>query len=170
MNAFILYEFDFDPNIFKKYYDDINSPGVYAIPEDSVNPQSIDNNIDNDNEIQQTFQDRQQVDQQLQNFQPIQQQISQDEQQAFNYEVEGIKKKFILDKLENLSNFLKSKFLSNSDLELILKYGTFLSYRTLQILAINFLNHLKQDVDLQVQKDAALQNQNNIEEPISAAE
>ena len=49
MNPFIFYESDIDSDLISKYYGNNLTSGIYAIPEDSVNPP--EDQINNDNKL-----------------------------------------------------------------------------------------------------------------------
>ena len=151
-NPFIFYEMDFDSEMFKKYYGSIENPGIYAIPEDEVEPNSAEEQPENtpevvnpdESETEQNITDKEKIVDYLTQTQGLPEpQLNQDEQAAYNSEVEPIKKIYLLNKLSQLSYLLKNKFSVNTDLDLVLKFGTNLSYRTLQILTINIINHLR---------------------------
>ena len=153
-NPFIFFEMNFDPDIFHKYYGSIDSPGIYAIPEDEVEPK--DEVPDEEKEefggdrphhvsrTQQNMDDKERIQDKLAAMPELQApQLNPDEQAAFNREIEPVKKAFLIEKLQSLSHLLKNKFSIESDLDLILKYAPGLSYRSLYILAINLINKLK---------------------------
>ena len=151
-NPFILYELDFDSELFRKHYGVIENPGIYAIPEDEVNPgTSFEDNPQNNTssevdqgDIAQSEKDKEVLVQTLSHQEDLPQlQLSQDELNAIDREVTPVKKMFLLNKLYQLSYLLKSKLMANEELETILKFGSLLSYKTLQFLTINILNALK---------------------------
>lgn len=182
-NPFILYEFDFDAELFKKYYGSIENPGVYAIPEDDVDPSASeeapstndssaaaptdgDGSTNPDDDISQS-------DQALKNKMAIQNQLahtaglepiqmSPEEQAAYDKEVEPIKKIFLLNKLSQLANILRTNFSADSNLEIILKFGINLSYKTLQILAVNTINHLR-DLAQERERQEVSGDNNNVQ-------
>lgn len=167
INPFVLYELDFDSEMFRKYYGSIENPGIYAIPEDEVEPPSPEENDDvqdfgasSDNphpeeddhqtDTSQTMDNKQQIEQKINQINQIPNlQLSPDETNAVNKEVEPIKKFFLINKLYQLSYLLKSNLMANEELDTILKFSAFLSYRTLQVLAINIVNNLKNETQTQ---------------------
>lgn len=140
---------DFDAETFRKHYGSVENPGIYAIPEEEVEPtpeeqqQYADPNDQSD--LEKGAEDQQKIDDALLNSQtPPMPQLSQEQQVTYDAEVTPIKKLYLLNKLYQLSHLLKNKFSSNEELDLILKFGSNLSYNTLQVLAINVINNLKE--------------------------
>ncbi len=155
--------FEFDSSLFQKYYGSgINHPGIYAIPEDEVEPSPVPDeptpnpsagNEEDDNGIEQRDKSRDLILQAVQNNPPIQlPQMSPEEQQAFDQEIQPLKKLYLLNKLEKLQKTLQDNSLSDDDLLLVLKYGPYLTYNTLKLLAIQIVNNLKSTVPEQYQK------------------
>ena len=154
--------FEFDSSLFQKYYGSgINHPGIYAIPEDEVEPSSEPDELtpnpaaeeEDDNAIEQRDENRDKILQTVQNLPPIQPpQMSQEEQQAFEQEIQPLKKLYLLNRLEKLQKILQDNSLSDDDLLLVLKYGPYLTYNTLKQLAIQIVNNLKSTVSDQYQK------------------
>lgn len=148
-NPFIFFEMDFDAELFKNYFGvDIDSPGIYAIPEDGVGGQEISDTQQLNNQQITNSNDNQEINTNDLNTQLTQGQtppieLTPEEQQQFDKDVEPLKKVFLLNKLYELSYLLKNKFSVDSDLELILKFGPSMKYHTLKILTINILNQLK---------------------------
>lgn len=153
-NYFLFLEMNFDSDFFTKYYGGKDvSPGIYAIPEDSINP-SIDDEDEvfnkpnpdfDDTRVEQQNQNKEKIDDQLSSM-PLSPmlQLSPEQQQQYDKEIEPIKKIFLLQKLNTLAYTLKNNFSIDNDLELILKYASNLSYKSIQVLAINIINQLKQ--------------------------
>ena len=77
-------------------------------------------------------------------------QMSADEQQAYEQEIQPIKKVFLLNKLKKLQKILRDNSLSDDNLNLVLKYGPYLTYQTLLRLAITAINYLKNNKTAQV--------------------
>lgn len=160
-NYFICYESEIDADLLSKYFGNNLSPGIYALPEDSLNndeQDEIDNSdgnkrnyTDPDNDNLNAFQKKAIEQQQLSNsiqrlqdldFDPIAS-LSQDELQKFNYEVAPLKKIYLFNKLISLNTKLKNNFQMNTDLDILIKFGPSLSYETMLILALSILNSLK---------------------------
>ena len=76
--------------------------------------------------------------------------MSADEQQAYEQEIQPIKKVFLLNKLKKLQKILRDNSLSDDNLNLVLKYGPYLTYQTLLRLAITAINYLKNNKAMQV--------------------
>lgn len=160
MNPFIFYESDIDSDLISKYYGNNLTSGIYAIPEDSVNPPEDQiNNNDNKlminpdgdadtTEFQQKEEDRQNLINTLASSPPFQNQISQmspEDQQKFNYEATPLKKIYLLNKLMSLSTLLRNNYMMDTDIELLIKFGSSLSYETLLVLSLNIISKLKQE-------------------------
>lgn len=160
-NYFICYESEIDADLLSKYFGNNLSPGIYALPEDSLNndeQDEIDNSdgnkrnyTDPDNDNLNAFQKKAIEQQQLSNsiqrlqdpdFDPIAS-LSQDELQKFNYEVAPLKKIYLFNKLISLNTKLKNNFQMNTDLDILIKFGPSLSYETMLTLALSILNSLK---------------------------
>lgn len=160
-NYFICYESEIDADLLSKYFGNNLSPGIYALPEDSLNndeQDEIDNSdgnkrnyTDPDNDNLNAFQKKAIEQQQLSNsiqrlqdpdFDPIAS-LSQDELQKFNYEVAPLKKIYLFNKLISLNTKLKNNFQTNTDLDVLIKFGPSLSYETMLTLALSILNSLK---------------------------
>lgn len=160
-NYFICYESEIDADLLSKYFGNNLSPGIYALPEDSLNndeQDKIDNSdgnkrnyTDPDNDNLNAFQKKAIEQQQLSNsiqrlqdpdFDPIAS-LSQDELQKFNYEVAPLKKIYLFNKLISLNTKLKNNFQMNTDLDVLIKFGPSLSYETMLTLALSILNSLK---------------------------
>lgn len=160
-NYFICYESEIDADLLSKYFGNNLSPGIYALPEDSLNndeQDEIDNSdgdkrnyTDPDNDNLNAFQKKAIEQQQLSNsiqrlqdpdFDPIAS-LSQDELQKFNYEVAPLKKIYLFNKLISLNTKLKNNFQMNTDLDVLIKFGPSLSYETMLTLALSILNSLK---------------------------
>lgn len=160
-NYFICYESEIDADLLSKYFGNNLSPGIYALPEDSLNndeQDEIDNSDENkrnytdpDNDNLNAFQKKAIEQQQLSNsiqrlqdpdFDPIAS-LSQDELQKFNYEVAPLKKIYLFNKLISLNTKLKNNFQMNTDLDILIKFGPSLSYETMLTLALSILNSLK---------------------------
>ena len=158
--------FEFDSSLFQKYYGSgINTPGIYAIPEDEVEPpmpsmDQIDPNLTAGNEdeeddtgIDQRDDNRDNLLQLVRNLPPMQTpQMNADEQQAFDQEVQPLKKVYLLHKLKKLNKILQDNSLTNDDLLLVLKYGPYLTYNTLKILSMQIVNNLRSAVPDQYQR------------------
>ena len=161
-NYFLCYESEIDADLLSKYFGNNLSPGVYALPEDSLNnneDDEIDNSDENkknytdpDNDNLNAFQKKAIEQQQLSNsiqrlqdpdFDPIAN-LSQDELQKFNYEVAPLKKIHLFNKLISLNTKLKNNFQMSTDLDILIKFGPSLSYETMLTLALSILNNLKQ--------------------------
>jgi len=151
---------DISPDILRRYFPGDITPGIYAIPEDDVNP--TDDEFDNNYGVNEfdPFRSPEELGdtalgQKEDNVDDIQSQLSHmpntlssltpEELQQYNKEIEPMKKIFLLQKLNSLSFILKNNFLLDSDLELLLKYGINFSYKTLHTLALNIINQLKND-------------------------
>lgn len=176
-NPFIFFEMNFDAEMFKKYYGIIDSPGIYAIPEDTVGVSNNDTttpDLDSNKLIDQDFEknannndsssgnilnraDNQQQDlPPQQNILPkqneqalIQQTFSPDELADYEKEIEPMKKMFLINRLTELSNLIKDKFTNSGDLDLVLKYASYFSYKTLQILAMNVVDQIRNNPEMQ---------------------
>ena len=170
-NPFVLYEFDFDGEMFRKHYGSISNPGVYAIPEDELEPPSPEEELPqqnptypvpqtyDQNELEQRLDNQDRIENRLSQIQGVDQpQLNQDEQAAYDKEVEPLKKIFLLNKLSQLADTLKKNFSSDPNLEVILRFGVNLSYKTLQILAANAINHLRDIAKAQEQQEAPTTN------------
>ena len=158
--------FEFDSSLFQKYYGSgINTPGIYAIPEDEVEPpmppmDQIDPNLaagnegeEDDTGIDQRDDNRDNLLQLVRNLPPMQTpQMNADEQQAFDQEVQPLKKVYLLHKLKKLNKILQDNSLTNDDLLLVLKYGPYLTYNTLKILSMQIVNNLRNAVPDQYQR------------------
>ena len=147
--------FEFDSSLFQKYYGSgINTPGIYAIPEDEVEPSSgqINSNPAAEKEANKTGLDqrdesRENLLKTVQNLPEIPfPQLSQDEQQAFEQEIQPLKKVYLINKLNQLKDVLQDNSLTNDDLLLVLKYGPYLTYNTLKLLTIQIVNDLKRSL------------------------
>lgn len=77
--------------------------------------------------------------------------------QQFQTEIEPLKKIYLLQKLSNLNFVLKKNFRMDTDLSLLLKYGSYLSYNTLQTLAQSVVAGLQQQT--QEMQQQSLQQQ-----------
>lgn len=157
-NYFVCYESEIDAELLSKYFGNNLSPGIYALPEDSLNNDESDdsdydkkNYTDPDNDNLNAFQKKEIEQQQLSNsirnlqdpdFDPIAN-LSQDELQKFNYEVTPLKKIHLFNKLISLNTKLKNNFQMNTDLDILIKFGPSLSYETMLTLALSILNSLK---------------------------
>lgn len=155
--------FEFDSSLFQKYYGSgINTPGIYAIPEDGVepssdpdefNPNPAAGNEEDDTGLDQRDDNRDNILQTVQSLPDIQPpQMSQEEQQAFEQEIQPLKKVYLLNKLGKLRKVLQDSSLSNDNLLIVLKYGPYLTYNTLKLLTIQIVNDLKKSVPEQFQK------------------
>ena len=159
--------FEFDSSLFQKYYGSgINTPGIYAIPEDETEPsvpseeeQYYHNDEPNSaadeeaeyNELTQRESNKDDIVNALSTHQDIPlPQMSADEQQAYEQEIQPIKKVFLLNKLKKLQKILRDNSLSDDNLNLVLKYGPYLTYQTLLRLAITAINYLKNNKTAQV--------------------
>lgn len=184
--------FEFDSSLFQKYYGSgINTPGIYAIPEDEAEPsvppeeEQYYNDIpnlaaeDEQNDLTQRESNKDDIVNAMSSQQDIPlPQMSADEQQAYEQEIQPIKKVFLLNKLKKLQKTLRDNSLSDDNLNLVLKYGPYLTYSTLLRLAITAINYLKSNVQMQQSTEkqvdgnypaAEIQNSgSNIEPPIGA--
>lgn len=158
--------FEFDSSLFQKYYGSgINTPGIYAIPEDESEPSvppeeeqyyndEPNSAADEDgeyNELTQRESNKDDIVNALSTQQDIPlPQMSADEQQAYEQEIQPIKKVFLLNKLKKLQKILRDNSLSDDNLNLVLKYGPYLTYQTLLRLAITAINYLKNNKAMQV--------------------
>ena len=160
-NPFLFFEFD--STLFQKYYGSgINAPGIYAIPEDETEPsapspeemEQMYNEIPNsaaggeENEEDSALVQRKENQENLSNAISSQPdiplpQMSADEQQAYEQEIQPIKKVFLLNKLKKLQTRLNDNSMSDDDLNLVLKYGPYLTYPTVVRLAITAINNLR---------------------------
>ena len=109
-NPFIFFEMNFDAESFKNYFGvDIDSPGIYAIPEDDVGGQEISDTQQLNNQQITNSNDNQEINtNDLNTQQPIQGQtppieLTPEEQQQFDKDVEPLKKVLLLNKLYELS-------------------------------------------------------------------
>jgi len=172
LNNFIFFETDISA-LLAKYHEDSykknRRPGIYAIPEDSMNDDSNDadayTNVNNDERNPgQNFQDKlayalddsqtdleQKKDNQSNIVNSLAQgnelsslQMSQEEQQRYAKEIEPLKKYFLLRKLSSLNYILTNNFLADNDLDILLKFGGKLSYNSLYQLAVNVINSLRE--------------------------
>ncbi len=166
-NPFLFFEFD--SSLFQKYYGSgINTPGIYAIPEDEAEPsvppeeEQYYNDIPNSaadedgeyNELTQRESNKDDIVNALSTQQDIPlPQMSADEQQAYEQEIQPIKKVFLLNKLKKLQKILRDNSLSDDNLNLVLKYGPYLTYQTLLRLAITAINYLKNNKTVQVSSE-----------------
>lgn len=161
-NFFIFYESDIDSELLSKYFGNNISAGIYAIPEDSISNSNDDSNLSDEmrkytdpesggknlNAFQKKSIEQDQLDQNIRNLPQSEDLLSKlppEELQKFNYEIIPLKKMYLFNKLNSLSTKLKNNFKMNTDLELLLKFGTSLSYETMLILALNILNKIKQE-------------------------
>jgi len=157
--------FEFDSSLFQKYYGSgINTPGIYAIPEDETEPaappeeqQYIPNSAADEDENNALSQ-REDNKNNLANAMASQPEIalpqmSPEEQQAYEQEIQPIKKVFLLNKLKKLQKTLDDNSLSDDNLNIVLKYGPYLTYPTLLRLAITAINYLKNNTNYQQVKD-----------------
>lgn len=150
--------FEFDASLFQKYYGSgINTPGIYAIPEDEAEPsappeeEQYYNDIpklaaeeDDQNDLTQRELNKDNIINAMSSQQDIPlPPMSADEQQAYEQEIQPIKKVFLLNKLKKLQKILRDHSLSDDNLNLVLKYGPYLTYSTLLRLAITAINYLK---------------------------
>ena len=153
--------FEFDSSLFQKYYGSgINTPGIYAIPEDETEPSAPPEEEQKyittpaaDNEEDSALSQREEDRDNLVNALSLQQdiplpQMSADEQQAYEQEIQPIKKVFLLNKLKKLQNILRDNSLSDDNLNLVLKYGPYLTYSTLLRLAIIAINNLRDNTNM----------------------
>jgi len=183
MNPFILFEMDLH-SLFQKYHGkrgrlDIKSPGIYAIPEDGLNPGEDDFDFPDDipsdslddlgqTALNQKDDNQDNIKDQLSDLPRTQDKpLTQEEIQRYEKEVEPLKKLFLLQKLYSLAFVLKNNFLMDSDLELVIKYGTNFSYKTLYTLTLNILNQLKnnaqaQEIIMRNQQEKAAQQQQEV--------
>jgi hypothetical protein len=159
--------FEFDASLLQKYYgNNINSPGIYAIPEDESEPSAPPEeeqqyyipNPAADNENDNALSQREDNKDDIVNAMASQQDIplppmSADEQQAYEQEIQPIKKVFLLNKLKKLQKLLRDNSLSDDNLNLVLKYGPYLTYPTLLRLAITAINYLKTNKQVQQNKE-----------------
>ena len=158
--------FEFDASLLQKYYgNNINSPGIYAIPEDESEPSAppeeeqqyyIPNPAadENDNALSQREDNKDNIVDTMASQQDIPlPPMSADEQQAYEQEIQPIKKVFLLNKLKKLQKLLRDNSLSDDNLNLVLKYGPYLTYPTLLRLAITAINYLKLNKKNQEIKD-----------------
>ena len=161
--------FEFDSSLFQKYYGSgINTPGIYAIPEDEAEPSvppeeeqyyndEPNSAADEDgeyNELTQRESNKDDIVNALSTQQDIPlPQMSADEQQAYEQEIQPIKKVFLLNKLKKLQKILRDNSLSDDNLNLVLKYGPYLTYQTLLRLAITAINYLKNNKTAQVSSE-----------------
>lgn len=173
MIPFLFFETDFDPTVFKKYYGPIEKGGVYAIPEEDSEPDSpqdfLNKNDEDQTDLEQTTQNQEQLVQQIQQMQPLQQpQLSDEERQAIEAEMEPLKRLYLLNKLYELSHILKNKFYMDTDLDIVLKFGSMLKYKTLEVLAINILNQLQQMTNekLAAEQQNGDQTQNGVQNAV----
>ena len=160
--------FEFDASLFQKYYGSgINAPGIYAIPEDETEPSAppqemgqMYNEMPNpaaggEDEGEESALAQREDDQlNLSNAIASQPEIplpqmSADEQQAYEQEIQPIKKVFLLNKLKKLQTRLNDNSMSDEDLNLVLKYGPYLTYPTLIRLAITAINNLRNSPQVQ---------------------
>lgn len=174
-NPFIFFEMNFDADLFKKYYGTIDSPGIYAIPEDAVGLTNNDTNpeLDSNKLIDQDYEKNvndsspsgnilKGTDDQQQNLSGqqnvllkqneqalIQQTFSPDELADYEKEIEPMKKIFLINRLTELSNLIKDKFTNSGDLDLVLKYASYFSYKTLQILAMHVVDQIRNNPEMQ---------------------
>ena len=157
--------FEFDSSLFQKYYGSgINTPGIYAIPEDETEPsappeeqQYIPNSAADEDENN-VLSQREDNKNNLANAMASQPEIalpqmSPEEQQAYEQEIQPIKKVFLLNKLKKLQKTLDDNSLSDDNLNIVLKYGPYLTYPTLLRLAITAINYLKNNTNYQQVKD-----------------
>lgn len=159
--------FEFDSSLFQKYYGSgINTPGIYAIPEDETEPSappeeqqyympnSAADDEDGDNALTQREEEKDSIINAMTSQQDISlPQMSADEQQAYEQEMQPIKKVFLLNKLKKLQVTLRDHSLSDDNLNLVLKYGPYLTYPTLLRLAITAINYLKNNKKIQQYSD-----------------
>lgn len=151
--------FEFDSSLFQKYYGSgINTPGIYAIPEDETEPsappeeeqQYIPNPAaeeEDESGITQRYKNMGNISAAMGSQQEIPlPQMSADEQQAYEQEIQPIKKVFLLNKLKKLQKVLQDNSMSDDDLNIVLTYGPYLTYNTLLRLAITSINNLKNNV------------------------
>ena len=160
--------FEFDASLFQKYYGSgINTPGIYAIPEDETEPSAppqemgqMYNEMPNsaaggeDQGEESALAQREDDQLNLSNAIVSQPEIplpqmSADEQQAYEQEIQPIKKVFLLNKLKKLQTRLNDNSMSDEDLNLVLKYGPYLTYPTLIRLAITAINNLRNSPQVQ---------------------
>ena len=159
--------FEFDSSLFQKYYGSgINTPGIYAIPEDETEPASppeeqnyydAPNPAADDGENT-VLSQRESIKDDIVDTMSSQQdiplpQMSADEQQAYEQEIQPIKKVFLLNKLKKLQKILQDSSLSDDNLNIVLKYGPYLTYPTLLRLAITAINFLKSNMQYQQTRD-----------------
>ena len=168
--------FEFDSSLFQKYYGSgINTPGIYAIPEDETEPsapseeQQYIPNSAADEDKNNVLSQREDNKNNLANAMASQPEIalpqmSPEEQQAYEQEIQPIKKVFLLNKLKKLQKILDDNSLSDDNLNIVLKYGPYLTYPTLLRLAITAINYLKNNTNYQQVKD------DSEEENLQAAE
>lgn len=193
LNPFIFYEMEFDTDLLTKYYGKNLPGGIYAIPEDSVNPNPPEEEsppldgseqekskflidpdgvgTDDNNIFHQKAQAVKNLTNQLASIPQspdVMSQMTQDQQQQFINDILPIKKVYLLTKLATLASTLRNNFMLDTDLEIVLKYGANLSYDTLVALTLNILNKLKQDasVKLQTQQQGGQPIENNGQEQI----
>ncbi len=155
--------FEFDASLFQKYYGSgINTPGIYAIPEDETEPSAPPEeeqqyyvpdpaaDEDEENVLSQRESNKENIVNAMSSQQDIPlPQMSADEQQAYEQEIQPIKKVFLLNKLKKLQKVLRDNSLSDDNLNLVLKYGPYLTYQTLLRLAIISINYLKNNKQVQ---------------------
>ena len=160
--------FEFDASLFQKYYGSgINTPGIYAIPEDETEPsappqemEQMYNEMPNpsaggEDEGEESALAQREDDQLNLSNAIVSQpeiplpQMSADEQQAYEQEIQPIKKVFLLNKLKKLQTRLNDNSMSDEDLNLVLKYGPYLTYPTLIRLAITAINNLRNSPQVQ---------------------
>lgn len=162
---FLLFEMDFDAELFKKYYGSIDNPGVYAIPEDESEPSSPEEQQQENPEVQPQINQEQPEQQQVQN-EPLKLQFNQDELAAADKEIEPIKKIFLLNKLSELQTLLKNQMMTCNELNVVLKFGGNLSYKTLQVLAMTIINQVQQMPQIiKKQQEKRNQHEQQVQEP-----
>lgn len=143
------------PDFGKKKY----KRALLAIPEDSIDINDKSENPPTDDlSSQQPFQPQLQQ-QSIANgdpviFPPTDQndlaaennffsQFTQEELQKYNTEVEPIKKKYLLSRINEIESYITKKYKIETSLQYLLKYGPYLSYTSLYILFVSSLNEIQ---------------------------
>lgn len=163
---FLLFEMDFDAELFRKYYGSIDNPGVYAIPEDEVEPGQPEEE-NQDQQVQQQPQEQDQSQQQNPEQQPFNLQFNQDELAIADREIEPIKKIFLLNKLSELNKLLAKQNTTCNELETIIKFGSSLSYKTLQVLSTTVIQQIEAYfAERKQQEEQPVSSEDNQEQPI----
>lgn len=160
-HPFILFEMEIDFSDLKNYFPNITKPGIYAIPENSnvsvekdqnnlinqKNNNQSDNNLINhsvpNNNINNNINNNNN-DINIKNDSKPEFNLSfnDDEIQKYDLEIEPLKKVFLLNKIYELSQILKTRCNLNTDIDLILKFGPSLNYSTLRILCYNLIKQI----------------------------